>query len=126
MGKGAKERTVPFSHALRPFLFRWLQKAPASTYAFATRSGGRLTARNACRDISALCQRAGVRTHCHPHLFRHQFAATSIQQGGDIYRLSRLLGHTALSTTQLYLRSLGVEDLRTGRERLTPLATPRQ
>jgi hypothetical protein len=43
-------------------------------------------------------------------------------QGGDIYRLSRLLGHTTVVTTQIYLRSLGVEELRCGRERLTPLA----
>ena len=57
----------------------------------------------------------------HPLLFRHQFAASYIRQGGDIYRLSRLLGHTAITTTQTYLRSMGIEDLRSGRERLTPL-----
>jgi integrase/recombinase XerD len=56
-------------------------------------------------------------------LFRHQYAATFIKRGGDIYRLSRLLGHTAVTTTQIYLRSLGVDDLRVGLERLTPLAS---
>jgi site-specific recombinase XerD len=121
-GKGAKERTVPFSFELRPVLFRWLQQAPSSPFVFPTASGARFTYRNAFREIRQLCDRAGVQTRCHPHLFRHQFAANYIRQGGDVYRLSRLLGHTAITTTQTYLRSLSVEDLRNGRERLTPLA----
>jgi site-specific recombinase XerD len=121
-GKGNKERVVPFSLELRPTLFRWLSSAPASPFVFSTRSGTRLTYRNAFREIQQLCERAGVQTHCHPHLFRHQFAANYIRQGGDIYRLSRFLGHTAITTTQIYLRSLGVEDLQTaGERRLTPL-----
>ncbi len=120
-GKGAKERQVAFSHELRPVLFRWIAHAPASSFVFTTKSGARLSCRNAFREIQILCERAGVTTHCHPHLFRHQFAANYIRQGGDIYRLSRLLGHTSVSTTQIYLRSLGVEELRAGRERLTPL-----
>ena len=121
-GKGAKEPTVPFSLELRPVLYRWLQRAPASPFVFSTASGARLTYRNAFREVRAVCERAGVRVACHPHLFRHQFAANYIKHGGDIYRLSRLLGHTAITTTQAYLRSLGVEELRDGRERLTPLA----
>jgi site-specific recombinase XerD len=122
-GKGAKERVVPFSLDLRPTLCRWLGIAPASPFVFATRSSARLTYRNAFREIQQLCERAGVQTRCHPHLFRHQFAANYIRQGGDIYRLSRFLGHTAITTTQIYLRSLGVEDLQTaGERRLTPLS----
>jgi site-specific recombinase XerD len=121
-GKGAKERTVPFSLELRPMLYRWLQRAPSSPFVFSTASGARLTYRNAFREIRTVCERAGVRIKIHPHLFRHQFSANYIKQGGDIYRLSRLLGHTAITTTQTYLRSLGVEELRNGRERLTPLS----
>jgi site-specific recombinase XerD len=41
-GKGAKERTVPFSLELRPTLYRWMQRAPASPFVFATASGARL------------------------------------------------------------------------------------
>jgi integrase/recombinase XerD len=122
MGKGAKERTVPFSLELRPILYRWMQRSAASQFVFSTTTGTRLTYRNAFREIRTLCARAGVRVACHPHLFRHQYAANFIKQGGDVYRLSRLLGHTAITTTQTYLRSLGVEELRSGRERLTPLA----
>jgi site-specific recombinase XerD len=124
MGKGRKERTVPFSLALRPFLFRWLRStSERGPFVFATRTGSRLQSRNAFRDVRALVQASGVNAHVHPHLLRHQFAATYIRKGGDIYRLSRLLGHTAVTTTQLYLRSLGVDDFRAGLERLTPLAS---
>jgi site-specific recombinase XerC len=108
MGKGAKERQVPFSLEMRKMLYRW-QKADktGSHLFFPSRSGERLLYRNVFRDVQILCQRAGISVHAHPHLFRHQLDATYIRQGGDIYRLSRLLGHTAITTTQLYLRSMG-------------------
>jgi Site-specific recombinase XerD len=46
--------------------------------------------------------------HANPHAFRHCFAVSYIGNGGDLYRLSRILGHTSISTTQLYLRSMGL------------------
>src|SRR5262245_17302998 len=121
MGKGAKERVVPFSYTLRPVLYRWLVKAPRSPYVFATRNGSRVSYRNAYRELQHWWAAAGVTTPCHPHLLRHQFASHFIQHGGDVYRLCRILGHRSISTTQMYLRALGVEELRTGREHLTPL-----
>jgi site-specific recombinase XerD len=122
-GKGAKERVVPFSHEMRKVLYRWLQSARGrdSSYVFSTYSGSGLTYRNAFRDVSVLMRRVGITKRVHPHLFRHQFASCYVRKGGDIYRLSRLLGHTAVGTTQIYLRSLGLTDLRSGQERLTPL-----
>lgn len=120
-GKGSKERTIPFSLELRKHLYRWMQHHSNGPLLFSTRHRTPLTYRNAYRDITTLCKAADVALKVHPHLFRHHFAATYIKRGGDIYRLSRLLGHSTISTTQLYLRGLGVEDLREGRDRLTPL-----
>ncbi len=120
-GKGAKERMVPFSTELRKALFRWLQVAADSSLLFCTRTGTPVSHRTAYRDVSGVIQRVGITVHVHPHLFRHQFAASYVRRGGDIYRLSRLLGHTTIGTTQIYLRSLGICDLREGHERLTPL-----
>jgi integrase/recombinase XerD len=121
-GKGRKERAIPFSLHLRKHLWTWVRSCPArGMYIFPTFHGLRQSARNAYRDIKTLCRVANLRGRVHPHLFRHQFAANYIRQGGDIYRLSRLLGHTSISTTQTYLRGLGVEDVRSGLERLTPL-----
>jgi len=122
-GKGAKERMVPFSIQMRKVLFKHISAQGGSgPYLFCARTGSRLMYRNVYRGIQALVKKVGIKTHCHPHLFRHQFAASYIRQGGDIYRLSRLLGHTSVSTTQLYLRSMGIEDIRAGQDRLTPLS----
>ena len=88
-----------------------------------TRSGGRLSYRNAYRDVQSICQTLGIAAH--PHAFRHCFAVSYIRNGGDIYRLSRILGHASISTTSRYLRSMGLEALREGHEQLSPLSTLR-
>lgn len=70
-----------------------------------------------------MCHAAGVDgAHVHPHNFRHAFASTYIRRGGDIYRLSRILGHSTISTTQLYLRSMGIEHLQENHAKLSPLS----
>lgn len=73
-----------------------------------------MTYRNALRDLTRFCARVGITTHVHPHALRHTFAANYIRSGGDVYRLSRILGHADISTTALYLRSMGFEALREG------------
>lgn len=120
-GKGNRERIVPMSPECRKPLFRLLSKQ-TGRYVFATHGGERLAYRNAYREIKALCRAAGVEgTHVHPHNVRHYFAVTYVRNGGDIYRLSRILGHTSISTTQIYLRSMGLEHLQEGHARYSPL-----
>lgn len=69
-----------------------------------------------------MSKRAGVvGPQIHPQAFRHCFAVTYIRRGGDIYRLSRLLGHASITTTQRYLRSMGVDTINEGHQRLSPL-----
>jgi site-specific recombinase XerD len=122
LGKGNKERIVPISLEFRKHLFRWLQKTEGR-YVFGARTGTRLTYRNSYRDIKNLCKRIGIEgEHVHPHSCRHYFAVNYIRNGGDIYRLSRILGHTSISTTQLYLRSMGVEHLLEAHSQFSPLA----
>jgi site-specific recombinase XerD len=113
LGKGHKERLVPLSVEGRKHLFRYMQKG-AGRYVFGVQAGGRLVYRNAYRDLTVLCKRVGITGATNPHAFRHAFAVNYIRAGGDIYRLSRILGHSSISTTQLYLRSMGVEHLREG------------
>jgi site-specific recombinase XerD len=114
VGKGNKERVVPFSMALRRHLYRFLSKSPGR-FVFQTGRGDRLMYRNVYRDIKRVCELAGVSgSNVHPHAFRHFFAVNFIRQGQDIYRLSRILGHTSISTTQLYLRSMTAEQVGEG------------
>lgn len=127
-GKGNKERKVPISIELRKQLFQYSTKAKSvnvrdSEWFFSTRSGHRLSYRNSYRDLKALCAKAGVSgEHVHPHALRHCFAVTYIRRGGDIYRLSRILGHTSISTTQIYLRSMGIEQIAENHSSLSPLS----
>ena len=120
-GKGNRERLVPISLECRKRLYVLLKGATAESV-FPTYSGLRLTTRNAYRDIKAVCGAAGVTgAHIHPHAFRHCFVVTYIRRGGDIYRLSRLLGHASITTTQRYLRSMGFDAIHEGHQRLSPL-----
>lgn len=127
-GKGNKVRLVPISFEFRKVLFRYLQLKRSrvvngSQSIFSTSSGHRLSYRNTYRDIKNLCAKAGVEgKHVHPHGFRHAFAVCYIRRGGDIYRLSRILGHTSISTTQIYLRSMGIDVIAEGHSSLSPLS----
>lgn len=126
-GKGNKERIVPLSIECRKVLFRYLlfreKEYSQSKYIFCTRTGTMLSYRNVYRDIKTLCKRAGViGEHIHPHSFRHKFATTYIRKGGDIYRLSRILGHSSTTTTEIYLRSMGIGEIGEKHSSLTPLA----
>lgn len=112
-GKGNKERVVPISYGLRKHLYRFNQKRELKTpLFFYTRSGLPLRYRNTYRDIKRLCELVGVEgAYVRPHCFRHFFAVHYINSGGSIVHLSRILGHTSISTTQIYLRSMGVQEL---------------
>jgi site-specific recombinase XerD len=112
---------VPISTECRKHLWKLTAKQ-TGLWVFASRSGQRLGYRNTYDDIKTLCAAMGIKgDHVHPHAFRHYFAVSYIRAGGDIYRLSRILGHTSISTTQLYLRSMGVEHLREGHSQFSPL-----
>lgn len=126
VGKGDKTRTVPFSLELRKVLFRYLQDKDKRdinrTYVFCAKNGHRISYRNAYRDLAKLCAAMRITgEHVHPHALRHAFACSYIRQGGNIYKLSRILGHSSISTTTIYLRSMGVEQYGEEHSRLTPL-----
>ena len=91
LGKGHRERLVPISTECRKHLFRWLARTKAALV-FGTGTTTRICYRNVYRDIKNVCAQAGVTgAHVRPHCFRHAFAVSYIRNGGDIYRLSRIL-----------------------------------
>ena len=122
-GKGRKERLVPFSFELRRVLFRWQQmtqrKQWASDWLFPTRAATKLSQRNALRAHYALLNRL-----CIPksgfHRLRHTFATSYLQNGGDVVRLSRVLGHAQVTTTMRYLH-LVTTDLQKPHQQLSIL-----
>ena len=111
MGKGRKERKVPLSSEGRKILYRYIRETP-NRFVFGTRNQTMCSIRNLQRDFRAICKKlliSGVR--CSPHTLRHTFAVSYLRAGGNLFYLSKILGHTSVKTTERYLQSLGVEDL---------------
>jgi len=125
-GKGNKFRRVPFSLEARKHLWsfcqRWQSRHPNSGLVFATTAGRPLSYRNTYRDVKACFAKAGVTGgHVHPHNLRHTFACTFAKRGGSVVALSRILGHSSITTTQGYLRGLQIQDFGEA-AKLSPLA----
>ncbi len=123
-GKGGKERVNPFSMQLRKLLFRFMQqwKPTYGDLLFYAGKGERMVQRNALRDFKALCQRLGIRgVRCSFHTARHSFAVAYLRNGGDVFRLQRILGHSKLEMTRRYV-NLNTEDLQAVHQRFSPLA----
>lgn len=121
MGRGRKERKVPLSFELRKILYRYLQ-GEKRKYAFGTNRQTACTTRNLQRGLVAICKKKFTGVRCSWHTLRHTMAANYLRSGGKIYFLSRIPGHSSVKTTEVYLRSLGVEDLQAVHERFSLLA----
>jgi len=122
-GKGRKERRVPMSIELRKVLFRFAQlreKAGiTSVLIFPARDGGKWQHRNARRSYYCFLKRLGL-PQSGFHLLRHTFATQYLRAGGDVVRLSIILGHSEISTTLKYLHLL-TEDLQRPHQSLSIL-----
>jgi site-specific recombinase XerD len=113
MGKGAKERIVPIGATARRALVRYLATragVAARDPLFCGRWGPGLTARGIQLAIARLGRRAAVGTRCSPHTFRHTFAHGYLVNGGDVFSLQQILGHTTLDMVRRYV-SLSEADL---------------
>jgi site-specific recombinase XerD len=106
MGKGRRERVVPFGEAARDALFLYLSKRGkllGQEAVFVTCYGDRLTRHEAHRIISEAGRRAGLTgVRCSPHTFRHTCAVMYLRNGGDAFSLQKLLGHSTLDMTRRY------------------------
>ncbi|HXO19666.1 MAG TPA: tyrosine recombinase XerC [Thermoanaerobaculia bacterium] len=123
MGKGGKERMVPFGRPAADALQAWLQawdgvrlgsnRVPGSDRAdrferadrepiFLNRSGGRLTDRSVRRTLDRYVESAALAAGVHPHTLRHTFATHLLENGADLRAIQELMGHSSLSTTQKY------------------------
>jgi site-specific recombinase XerD len=120
-GKGNKQRLVPMSIELRKRLYRYSVKHPGP-FVLGTQRGTRVTVRNFQRDMKLIGERLGMAgVRCSPHTLRHTFAVSYLRACGNLFYLSRILGHTSVTTTEKYLQSLGVEDLQAVHDRLSLL-----
>jgi integrase/recombinase XerC len=127
MGKGGKERLVPFNHSTLSALQAWMkdraailagrepalrqvQRRPGSRKKlqavqdplFINYRGTRLTGRSVDRLLRRYVAQCSTRMGISPHALRHSFATHLLQRGADLRAIQELLGHARLSTTQRY------------------------
>lgn len=116
MGKGKKERIVPFHDHAKKVLLKYLTEAQKQfktsiEYIFLNARGKKISDRSV-EIILQNTYRQLMRSnkHVYPHLFRHSFATHLLQRGANLRIIQELLGHSNLSTTEKYT-SLNYEDL---------------
>jgi len=108
-GKGNKRRVVFLSEAAQKSLYMYLKKRTDTDEALLIRhhktkddSSLRLSVRTVQRIVKKHSVKAGITKSIHPHTLRHSFATDLLRNGADIRSVQALLGHSSISTTQIY------------------------
>ena len=109
IGKGNKERIAPIGTRMRDALERYLRegrekllKNAAQEALFVNARGGELSRISAFRIVRKYASLAGVSADISPHSFRHSFATHLLEGGADLRVVQELLGHSSITTTQMY------------------------
>ena len=113
VGKGNKERIVPFSLKTQKTLSVYLENTRkqlisdsgnmiGTNYVFLNSRGEKLTTRGVEYILQEIENKTGVTLSLHPHKFRHSFATHLLNQGLDLRTIQELMGHSSLSSTQVY------------------------
>tara|TARA_B100000614_G_scaffold15347_1_gene12758 strand:+ start:488 stop:1378 length:891 start_codon:yes stop_codon:yes gene_type:complete len=104
MGKGSKERLIPFGESASDALFNYLKirKDSSSKEVFISNRGRKITRVAFWQRIKIYLLRENLKDSISPHTLRHAFATHLLNRGADLRSVQLLLGHSDLSTTQIY------------------------
>jgi integrase/recombinase XerC/integrase/recombinase XerD len=110
-GKGGKTRIVPIGESAVRALSRYVERARPALQAdraeaalFLSKSGRRLSTSDVRRRLRVWSRRAALQGGAHPHALRHSFATHLLDGGADLRAIQEMLGHSSISTTQIYTR----------------------
>lgn len=108
-GKGNKERIVPVGKKSVSFLRKYLEhgrdeikKERRTDFVFINRSAKKLTRQGFWKILKKYARKVNINKNMYPHIFRHSFATHMIQRGADLRTVQELLGHSDISTTEIY------------------------
>lgn len=107
-GKGAKVRQIPIGTYAMKYLklyiegYRYSFLKKASDYVFLSIRGDKMTRQAFFKIIKQVAKKQGVQTEFSPHTLRHSFATHMLENGADLRSIQELLGHSDISTTQIY------------------------
>lgn len=109
MGKGSKERIVPLGEYALHYLSIYLKdyrssllKKDYNDYLFLNNHGKQMTRQGFFKIIKARANEANIKKELSPHTLRHSFATHLLNHGADLRSIQELLGHSDISTTQIY------------------------
>ena len=109
MGKGSKERIIPMGDFAKTYLEEYIYnhrnlmlKGNNCEYIFLNNHGKKMTRQGFFKIIKKLASDVGISTEISPHTLRHSFASHLLKYGADLRTIQELLGHSDISTTQIY------------------------
>ncbi len=112
-GKGSKERIVPFNDICKKYLEIYINeyrsvllKSKTSEYVFINSLGNNISRQGFFKVLKEICKTSGINKNVSPHILRHSFATHLLNNGADLRIIQELLGHSDLSTTQIYTEVL--------------------
>lgn len=106
-GKGAKERVLQIGseeamNAVKEYIGCFHEEIESGNYLFINRLGKRLSEQSVRIMVVKYCKMANINLHITPHMFRHSFATLLLEEEVDIRYIQRLLGHSSITTTEIY------------------------
>jgi integrase/recombinase XerD len=103
LSKGKKDRFVKIPSSIKKNLRNYM-KIDGSKALFTSQRGGKLSTKTIYKIVQNAARRAGITKRVYPHLLRHSFATHLLEQGVDLRIIQKLLGHSDIKTTQIYLQ----------------------
>lgn len=109
-GKGSKERLIPIGSSAIKWVTKYLRKSrpilaknyKSENYLFLNQRGTKFSRMGIWKIVNHYTKQAGIEKNVHPHTFRHSFATHLIEGGADLRAVQEMLGHSDISTTQIY------------------------